>query len=226
MTDLGTWWRQLEGKALYFYHRTVARTLRWHLDGLANITLAESTKRPLLWTYWHEQVTPFIMYGDRFRDGGKFCVVVVGDERGDILSELGTSLGSQVYTIDMGGNPMASGRSLLRVIQAMKSGRETMLAPDGPDGPAFVPKGGVAFLARKAEAAVIPVGAYGVGAYRMPRWDKYQVPLPFTNMHMTFGQPILASRRDDDAELLTRITAALSQVRTRAQELAGIAPWP
>lgn len=221
MTRLESWWHNVEGEALFYYHRLVSRTLQWRVEGRANITIARASQRPLLWAYWHEQVSPFIMYGDRFIGGENFCVVIVGDVRSEILGQLGVRLGAETFGIDMQGNPMAAGRSLLRVIQAMRRGKQSMLAPDGPDGPAFVPKPGVAYLARKAEAAVIPVGITAKPAYRLPRWDRYQVPLPFATLHAVFGPPILPARNADDATLLTEISTSLTEVREKSQQLAG-----
>ncbi|MCP5099137.1 MAG: hypothetical protein GY943_26585, partial [Chloroflexi bacterium] len=86
----------------------------------------------------------------------------------------------------------------------------------------FESKGGVSFLARKAQAAVIPVGAYGDHASRLNRWDQYQIPLPFTKMYMYFGDPIIPDKKADDANLLTQITVALSDARIQAQKMAGI----
>jgi hypothetical protein len=39
------------------------------------------------------------------------------------------------YAVDMDGNPMAAGRSVLRIIQEMKRGKHSFIAPDGPGGP-------------------------------------------------------------------------------------------
>lgn len=226
MEQVNLLWRSIEGVALFLYHRIVSRTVRWRIEGKSNLSLARASKRPLLWAYWHEQVSPFIMYGDRFIGGSNFCVVMVGDVRADILGMLGVRLGAETYAIDMRGNPMASGRSLLRVIQAMKRGKQSMLAPDGPDGPPFVPKPGVAFLAQKAEAAVIPVGIYAAPSYRLKRWDRYQVPLPFATLHTVFGPPLLADRQTASDTLLAEISSALNAARRQAQLNAGVEPWP
>ena len=161
------------------------------------------------------------MYGDRFEGGKNFCVVMVGDLRQTILGRLGTRLGASMFAINMQGNPVASGRTLLRVIQSMKKGKMTMLAPDGPDGPAGEPKGGVAFLARKAKAVVIPVATYASSAYRINRWDNHEVAMPFSRMKMFFGAPVFPENNesDDDATLLEQITDALNTVHFKAKAL-------
>ena len=220
MSRLHDLWMQIEGEALYRYNRFVSSTLRWELEGAEHVEEAKATGRPLLWAYWHEHVTSFIMYGDRFEGGKNFCVVMVGDIRQAILGRLGTRLGASMFAIDMKGNPVASGRTLLHVIKAMKKGKMSMLAPDGPDGPAHEPKGGVAFLARKAKAVVIPVATYASTAYRMNRWDNHEVAMPFSRMKMFFGSPILPEKNGgDDSALLDQITDALNNVHFKAKAL-------
>jgi lysophospholipid acyltransferase (LPLAT)-like uncharacterized protein len=199
-------------------------TSRFRVEGWENLEVAKASGRPLLWSLWHGQVMPFVVFGDRFLERDDFVAVVVGDDRGDTLGRYGSHFGSRTYKVNMRGNPVAAGRAVLHIVEALQGGRQSMLAPDGPDGPAFVPKRGVTFLARKAEAVVLPTGICSRQAYRLRRWDRYQVPVPFGRLHVTIGEPIYASRRDDDQELAGRISAALHKARFRAQVLAGIRP--
>ncbi len=221
--DIGTRWRQFEGKALYTYHRFITRTARWHFIGQANLTQARASGRPVLWTMWHGQVMPFIMYGDRFEDASRFSIITVGDERGDSLMSLGEQIGAKMHAVDMQGNPVAAGRAVLRVIRAMNKGYDTMLAPDGPDGPAYEPKRGVAVLAQKSAAAIVPIGAWTRQAYQRKRWDGYLIPGPFARIHVAFGRPIYAEENSPIDSLLARITEALHQARNQARTAAGAA---
>jgi len=203
---------------LALYHRILARTVRWQIEGQANISKAMVSKRPLLWLFWHEQLSLFVTYLVRFVGGEKFTIVTLGgDPRGDVLSTFAATLGATPYGVAMQGNPMAAGRSVLRIIEAMKGGKHSFLAPDGPDGPAFTPKAGASFLARKAEAAVIPVGGFTKAGYALRRWDNYLVPLPFARLHMVFGEPIFINRRDKDEAVTEKIVGALTAVYDQAR---------
>lgn len=220
MSRLGTWWRQLQGNLLFSYFRLVSRTASFQLEGQENREVAKTSGRPLIWAVWHGQAMAFMAYGDNFEDRPSFGAVMVGDERGDVLGTLGSRLEATPYSIDMQGNPVAAGRMVLNVIQAMKRGQQILIAPDGPDGPAFVPKPGVAFLARKAAAAVLPVGVWTGQALQLRRWDRYLVPFPFARFHVVFGPPILAEPKMNADTLLARVARELDVVRTRAQSLA------
>ena len=218
--NLGQRWRQFEGKALYTYHRLITLTARWRFINKANLTQARASGRPLLWTMWHGQVMPFIMYGDRFEDASRFSIIAVGDERGDSLMTLGELIGAKMHTVDMGGNPVAAGRAVLRVIRAMNRGYDTMLAPDGPDGPAYKPKRGVAVLAQKSAAAVLPIGAWTQQAYQRKRWDGYLIPTPFACIHIAFGRPIMVERETPTDNFLDQLSQALHMARHRARQSA------
>lgn len=223
--DWGQWWRRVQGTALFSYSRLVAFSSRYRIEGWRHLQTAQNSGRPVLWAMWHGQLMPFIAFGDRHLPNEEFTAIRVGDERGDVLGAYGDRLGTRTYRVDMSGNPFAAGRSVLKVIRAMKAGQQSAIAPDGPDGPAYVPKRGVTFLARKAEAAILPVGVWTRQAYQLNRWDHYLVPLPFARIHVVLGEPLLVDKDAEEAELEARITRALHAVRARAQVLAGVRPW-
>ena len=225
MSSPGSRWRTLQGYGLFLYGRLLSLTGRFHIEGWDHLQQASRSGRPLLWTLWHGQLMPFISFGARFLDPSEFVAIMVGDERADTLGAFSKQLGGTTVRVNMSGNPFAAGRAVLRVIQAMREGSQSVIAPDGPDGPAFVPKPGVAFLARKAGATILPVGAWTRQAYRIKRWDNYLLPFPFARIHVVLGQPLYAEREDDQERLLTAISAALHKARTRAQILAGARPW-
>jgi lysophospholipid acyltransferase (LPLAT)-like uncharacterized protein len=209
---------QFQGNALAFYHRLLARTARWQIEGQANISKARLSNRPLLWLFWHEQLSFFVTYGLRFIGAEKFTIVTLGgDPRSNILSTFAASLGALPYGVDMQGNPMAAGRSVLRIIEAMKGGKDSFLAPDGPDGPAFTPKAGASFLARKAEAAIIPVGGFTQASVALRRWDKYLVPMPFARLRLVFGEPLFINKRDKDEAVTEKIVGAITAVYEQAR---------
>jgi lysophospholipid acyltransferase (LPLAT)-like uncharacterized protein len=225
LNNLSVAWRTFAGELVYLYHWLTMRTASWHVEGKANVAEARANGRPLLFTFWHGQTPLFIMYGHRFMDPSRFSLVMVGDERQDVLARLARRIGAAPHAVDMQGNPVAAGRATLQVVKALRQGRDSMIAPDGPDGPAYEPKAGVAFLAQKAEANIMPVGVWTRQAYQRKRWDRYMIPYPFARIKMVFGRPIPVDKGNDSTELLAQTTEALHEARNRAQELAGITPW-
>lgn len=225
MAKPGLWWRKLQGNLLFLYFKFVSITSHYRVEGEENLVEARQSHHPLLWTFWHGQAMPFMSYSDHILDGQTFSVITVGDERGDTLTTLGDRIGAEVYPVDMKGGSFASGRALLNVIKAMKTGKQSLIAPDGPDGPAYVPKQGLLYLARKAHAVILPTGIWTYQAYLVRRWDSYQVPFPFAKINVVIGKPIFVEPGNNNELLLNRISQALHLVRHRAQVLAGVRPW-
>lgn len=225
MSSLTVAWRALQGRGLYLYGQALSASARFHIEGWQNLEKAQETDRPLLIALWHGQLMPFIAFGARFLDPRQFVAVMVGDQRGDTLGAFASQLGGRTVRVDMTGNPFAAGRAVLRVIEAMQEGSQSIIAPDGPDGPPFVPKPGVAFLARKARAVLLPVGAWTRHAIQLNRWDRYLLPFPFAAIQIVFGTPLFVERKDDQALLLEKVSVALHEVRERSQVRAGIRPW-
>ena len=222
--DIGTWWRRLEGNAMYFYFRLVDKTARFTTEGMENLAAARAMNRPILWACWHGQGLSFLHWGNYHLDAKTFTAVVVGDKRFDILERLITRLGAKSHAVDMQGNPVAAGRGVLKVIQDMKAGMQSLIFPDGPDGPAYEPKKGVTFLARKAKGLILPIGVWTKNAYFMKRWDSYAIPFPFARFHASIGEPICVDKDTNEGWLREGITASLDARRTRAQIMAGIKP--
>lgn len=225
ITKPGLWWRKLQGNLLYLYFKFVSITSQYRVEGKENLAEARQSHRPLLWTFWHGQAMPFMSYSDQILDGQTFSVITVGDERGDTLTVLGDRIGAEVYPVDTQEGSFASGRAILNVIRAMKAGRQSLIAPDGPDGPLYVPKQGLLYLARKAQAAILPTGIWTYQAYLVRRWDSYQVPFPFAKINVVIGKPIFIEPNTPNEALLPRVSNALHLARHRAQILAGVRPW-
>lgn len=224
MGGLSQRWHVFEGIALAAYARLVTRTARWTIEGEEYFQATQGEDRPVLWTTWHGVQYPVLMYGIKAVDTSQFLIITVGDERSEILDAMVHNIGGETVAVDMGGNPMAAGRAVLNVVRHLRAGRQSIIMPDGPDGPAFEAKGGVFFLARKARAVVLPVGTWARPAFVLPRWDRYVVPLPFSRLFVVFGEPILIDNRADAADLKERLPGILTLLRSRARVLAGKRP--
>ena len=225
MSRLKTLWGRFEGMMLFCYYYLVYRTSRYEVIGEENLKEVLASDRPQLWSSWHGLNLVFLMYGNKFFDSSEWVVIVVGDDRGDVLAELGRRIGSEPVEIDMAGNPVASGRKLLSLIKKLKGGKHTFLCPDGPDGPADVPKDGIFYIARKSNAQIIPWGAWSKQAYVRKRWDHFLVPFPFAHISVVIGKPIPVDRNADEERLKAQVIAALNDAHDRAIEAAGMTPW-
>ena len=97
-----------------------------------------------------------------------------------------------------------------------------VFTPDGPKGPRYEVQQGAAYAALKAGVPVLPLG---VGASRkmvFRSWDRFQLPLPFSEVRVVYGEP-LSFKGDEDIEDVRRLIGeALDKATAEADRILGV----
>jgi lysophospholipid acyltransferase (LPLAT)-like uncharacterized protein len=156
-------------------------------------------------------------FSDHF-DLSSIVLIVPDDWRGAALSIFANKLRATPFPMNLKGEAgMATARRLVKLVRRIEKGENCYITPDGPDGPAYAIKPGVIFIARKANAIMLPFGAYARHGYRLNRWDQYVVPYPFSRISINVGPPITGLDEGDELELISeRLTDALHRVTAQA----------
>ena len=173
--------------------------------------------RPLIFTGWHGitmMVVPLLLH--HFSDLSKFVVLMPDDWRGAALKIWADKLGADTHSINLeGDSTMGMARQVLRLTRKVEDGKNLYINPDGPDGPAQVIKPGIIYIARKAGAVILPMGAYARRAYIVPRWDRYSIPYPYSRITFHLGEPI-RSLPEEDSEAEKLVVDTLNRVTLQA----------
>ena len=208
---------QLNGRGLLWLSQIVLRTGRMDVIHPERIETAKQSMRPLIFTGWHGitmMAVPLLLR--HFTDLSRFVVLMPDDWRGTALKIWADKLGADTHPLNLeGDSTMGMARQVLRLTRKVESGKHLYINPDGPDGPAQVIKPGIAYIARRAGAVIVPMGAYSRSAYIVPRWDRYSVPYPYSRITYHIGEPIeMLPEEDLEAEKL--ITDTLNKVTLQA----------
>ncbi len=156
----------------------------WRVDtqGLQQFDrmLIEHTR--VLVVFWHGSYVPLFALLKQ-RD----ATVLVSDSfRGRVLAEVCRRFGYRgvVVTRDRHGQDTAA-------LQAASASHTLALAADGPLGPLHVVKPGAVRFASTLGFAVVPAVAVGRRSWiAARRWDRMQIPCPFTRVALVIGSPI------------------------------------
>lgn len=211
--------RRLQGRALSSYAMVVWCTARFQVEGQAHLRRGHAVGRPMIVAAWHGMSMMLSGYLDAEEDLSQYVVVVPDDRRGEVLSVWVRRLGATPFAISMKADSMVAARRLLSLIRQMKQGKNLYLNPDGPYGPTHEPKKGVVFIARKAGALIVPAGAFTATGFRIPRWDRYVVPFPFSRVAVVLGEPMEVSPSTDLEEARVALRERLNEVERAAEEL-------
>jgi lysophospholipid acyltransferase (LPLAT)-like uncharacterized protein len=192
--------------------RVLGRTFRWRVEGLEHEAAVESSGRPPIMAFWHGRILPATYY---FRDRG---IVVITSQNfdGEWIARVIERFG---YGTARGSTSRGSLRALLQMKRDMAGGRPTAFTVDGPRGPARTVQSGVVWLAAATGCPILPFHIEAASQWTLGSWDRTQIPRPFTNVAVAFGEPIEVPRDPDEPTLeryRVRLERALNGLESKA----------
>ncbi len=171
--------------------RLQALTWRKQLVGLERLAGLHAAGHRVLVLFWHGKYVPLFALvpipGARIFTSRSF--------RGEVISEVCRCFGcSAVQIPDHGGD---ASFALMRA--AMADADTAGIAVDGPLGPYHAVKRGAIALASELGCLLLPIS---VASRRKrtatKRWDRMEVPCPFTTVRVQAGEPIAVPRALDE----------------------------
>jgi lysophospholipid acyltransferase (LPLAT)-like uncharacterized protein len=210
---------QLAGLGLHTYTLLASRTSRYVVRGEQQFEEAWAKGQPIIWAAWHGMTMMGLCYFFRFYGDHRYVEIVSAERRGHRLATWFRLLGIEPYFVDHYSTSLSQARGVVHFVRAVKQGASTFISPDGPDGPAYVVKPGVVYIAQKTGARLLPSAAFTATKYTLKRWDRYSVPLPFSRIAIVVGEPVPAPRDGDPEAIAQTLTEAMHQATADAEQL-------
>ncbi len=100
--------------------------------------------------------------------------------------------------------------------------RPAMLSVDGPTGPIFKSKIGVAKLSLDTGFPIIPITFSGKKVKVFRSWDRCMIPKPFSKCTITFDKPIYATPDKDLEKTIEEVDESLNRITLESDKFYGI----
>ncbi|MCI0576836.1 MAG: hypothetical protein L0332_29045 [Chloroflexi bacterium] len=214
---MASWKNRFLGQGLYVGSRLVRHTGRYRVSGLEYLWEQKASGRPVILAAWHGMTMMLAGFFLRHYDMQSLVLILPDDWRGEALSVWAGKIGARPMPMNLKGDAtMASARQLARLVRLVREGCDCYITPDGPDGPAYVIKPGIIYIAQKAAATILPLGAYARHGYRLNRWDRYTVPYPYSRISITIGPPLATPAGTDVPAATEALTNALHRATAQA----------
>ena len=175
---------------------------------------------PAIVVFWHENIlAPFYLRGHC-----NLTMLLSRHRDADWLAEAAKFSGFD----SVRGSSFRGGSTALRELtkKVKEEGANIAITPDGPRGPRRKLAQGPIFLASKLD---IPLIALGVGydrPWRMPTWDRFALPRPFSRCRLVLS-PLMRLPRNLDRNAIERyrlqIEAVLNRLTSEAEAWANSA---
>jgi lysophospholipid acyltransferase (LPLAT)-like uncharacterized protein len=194
--------------------RAIYATMRITVVGMDILPGFAARGEGYVGAFWHGRILmiPFLY-------PGKALHILVGQHRdAEIIANILTRFGFSLVR----GSSTRGGREALRVmLKLLASDQDLGIAADGPKGPAEELKPGAAQLGRLSGKAVIPITFAASKAIRFRSWDRFMLPLPFSQGVFVVGEPLRCDNDEEVEQFRIRIETAMREVTSRADAMAG-----
>jgi lysophospholipid acyltransferase (LPLAT)-like uncharacterized protein len=186
------------GPALKLLYRLWCATLRITQTGRERADAMQEAGIPLMFPIWHNEIFGIIAVKKQLR----VVTIVSQSQDGEYLARV-------LESVDIRSARGSSNRGAVSaLLQASRMMREDKLngciSVDGPRGPRHVVKQGAVILAFRTPAWVIPLRGFCKNPVVFNSWDRFQLPLPFSRVHIHFDEPYQLSAKDLSEEALER----------------------
>jgi lysophospholipid acyltransferase (LPLAT)-like uncharacterized protein len=183
----------------YWLLQIWARTLRFELEDRAGVADTPPNER-YIGALWHNRLLllPFILH--RYLPQRRGAALISASRDGAILADLVERFGYDTVR----GSSSRKGASAIRQLgEVIVGGRDVVITPDGPRGPAYVLGQGIIYLAQQSSTEVIPINMEYSSSWRVNSWDRFILPKPFSKVRVIFDRPHRVAATITEAEFET-----------------------
>jgi hypothetical protein len=192
-----------------------ARTLRYEVDDRASVVNKPVTENYIA-ALWHNRLLLISFALKRFLPQRPGAGLISASRDGDLIADLTQRFG---FTVVRGSSSRLGASALRELENVLASGRDVLITPDGPRGPAYELGPGIVFLAQKTGAAVVPINMEFSSCWRVNSWDGFILPRPFSKARVILGAPHrvkpTVTREEFEAERVTLQKAMMALVKMR-----------
>lgn len=167
--------------------------------------------RKRLYIFWHEYI-PYMLY---LRKRCNLTMLLSRHKDADILGEVADIFGFGTVR----GSTSKGGAEAVRTMMQKSKQCHLTMTPDGPRGPRRKLSRGCIFLASKLQIPLILLGLGYDRPWRMPTWDKFAVPKPFSRARCIFSPEIFVPP-NLDKKMSEEFCLAIEKTMTQLSDMA------
>jgi Kdo2-lipid IVA 3' secondary acyltransferase len=180
----------------YYLLQIWARTLRFEIEDRADVVNTPPNER-YIGALWHNRLLLFPFVLKRYLPQRQGAALISTSRDGAILADLVERFG---YEVVRGSSSRKGASAMRQLADVIASGRDVVITPDGPRGPAYELGQGIVFLAQQTGAAVVPVNMEYSSCWRLRSWDRFILPKPFAKVRVIFGKPHWVAQTSTEEE--------------------------
>ena len=196
-----------------WFIRALRASVRLRHHGDARLREWENQGKNFILAFWHRHLL-FMPYSYR---GRRISVLVSQSKDGELIASTVARLG---IDSTRGSSSRGGVSGMKTMLKKAAEGWDIAFTPDGPRGPAREVQPGVILAAAATGLPIQPVAIAASRAKLLRSWDRFLVPLPFSTVHIVYGESLIVERRGDTSEAAMELKRRLDAVEAEAERLS------
>lgn len=208
------WWQRWAMLPVVLLLKLWGRSLRITIED-ETIHEISAADEAIIGVLWHNRLFFAREALRRYRPGHTLSPLISTSRDGAWLTALFTAMG---MTPIRGSSSWRGIQATRELVRASRNNIDIGITPDGPRGPRYECKRGVAVISYMIKRPIYLLGFECRHAFRLRSWDQFMIPYPFTKVkfrieRLTDTLPNSGKPRDVDAlsQLITERLRAINQ---------------
>lgn len=169
-----------------FVIRSILSTCKIEIAGFDQFNAAAKEKRCILMV-WHNRLALVAEILNRYAPQNGYAAVVSKSRDAEPLALLASSYKGKTIRVSHDARYQA----LRNMMNHLKQKTDVIIiTPDGPRGPRYSVKPGIAVAARQSKAHIFPLAWSATKFWQLNTWDKMILPKPFSTITVTIGDSV------------------------------------
>jgi lysophospholipid acyltransferase (LPLAT)-like uncharacterized protein len=187
--------------------KALGKTIRFRFEDPYGIR-DNPPPRPYIFAFWHRYILLMPVIYKLYAPRTKLTVLISRSRDGEFISRVIAHFGLGVTR----GSTNRSGHIAMRQLVAKLREEQCDIAftPDGPRGPRGEIKPGVLCLSQWESLPIIPIYLSYTWKITLNSWDRFVIPLPFSQCTIHIGKPLVVSS-DEDLSVSTKSKRCLAK---------------
>lgn len=194
------WYQRAAAWLVFALVRCVSATLRMRWTDESGQFTGKPTG-PVIFCVWHNRLAlsmpTYYGYVRPRSSAPGLAAMVSASKDGGFLAAILECFNVQPVR---GSTSRRGAQALLELTTWAERGYDLAITPDGPRGPRYVIKDGAMSLAQVTGLPIVPFAFHATWKWQIKSWDRFQIPLPFSRVHMRMGKTFRVPREATDAE--------------------------
>ena len=190
-------------------------TNSWEVKGTNNYLNILKTGKSVTICCWHGQLLSIL----KNLSGQNFYAIAGTHRDAEIISRICIKWGINMIR---GSSKEKGSQAFKKIVQVLRNPPALVfITPDGPSGPARIPKPGIIRAAQITGTPIVPVTVFSTKHWGFTNWETFYAEKPFGKIFIEYGKPLFFDKNMDKKECEHQLITTMNKLENNNLQYAS-----